>query len=44
MVKIGIIDDVIATVDALKFKDTVFYKEDSDLQNQYNALKKLNEE
>lgn len=30
--------------DALRFKDTVFYKESSDLQDKYNALIKLNEE
>lgn len=29
---------------AFRFKDTVFYKENSDLQNKYDALKKLNEE
>lgn len=37
----GLIDSVI---DAFRFKDTVFYKEKSDLQNKYDALKKLNEE
>ena len=37
----GLIDNVI---EALRFKDTIFYKEDSDLQDKYNALKKLNEE
>lgn len=37
----GIIDSVI---DALSFKDTVFYKEESDLQNKYEALKKLNDQ
>ncbi len=31
-------------IDALRFKDTVFYKEDSDLQKRYDALKKLSEE
>ena len=30
--------------DAFRFKDTVFYKEDSDLQNKYDALKRLSEE
>ena len=37
----GIIDSI---TDALRFKDTVFFKENSDLQDKYNALKKLNEE
>ena len=37
----GLIDNVI---EALRFKDTIFYKEDSDLQDKYSALKKLNEE
>ena len=37
----GLIDNVI---EALRFKDTIFYKEDSDLQDKYNALKKLKEE
>ncbi len=37
----GLINDAI---DAFRFKDTVFYKEDSDLQNKYDALNKLNEE
>lgn len=37
----GLIDNAI---EALKFKDTIFYKEGSDLQDKYNALKKLNEE
>ena len=41
----GIIDNVInSAVDALRFKDTVFYKESNDLQYKYNALKKLNAE
>lgn len=41
----GLIDNVIdSTVDAFRFKDTVFYKENSDLQDKYNALKKLNDE
>ena len=31
-------------IDAFRFKDTVFYKENSDLQGKYDALKKLNEE
>jgi len=35
----GIIDNAI---DALRFKDTIFYKEDSDLQDKYEALQKLN--
>ena len=37
----GIINDAI---DTLRFKETVFYKEDSDLQDKYNALIKLNKE
>ena len=37
----GLIDNAI---DAFRFKDTIFYKENSDLQDKYNALKKLNEE
>ena len=37
----GIID---SAIDAFRFKETVFYKENSDLQNKYDALKKLNEE
>lgn len=37
----GLIDDAI---DAFRFKDTVFYKESSDLQNRYDALVKLNDE
>ena len=37
----GLIDNAI---EALRFKDTIFYKEGSDLQEKYNALKKLNEE
>ena len=41
----GLIDNVIdLAVDAFRFKDTVFYKENSDLQDKYNALKKLNDE
>ena len=41
----GLIDNVIdLAVDSLRFKDTVFYKENSDLQDKYNALKKLNDE
>lgn len=31
-------------IDALRFKDTIFYKDDSDLQCKYDALKKLTEE
>ena len=31
-------------VEAFRFKDTVFYKENSDLQEKYKALKQLNEE
>ena len=37
----GLID---SAIDAFRFKDTVFYKENSDLQSKYDALKKLNEE
>lgn len=37
----GLISDAI---DALRFKDTIFYKEDSDLQNRYDALNRLNTE
>ncbi len=37
----GIID---SAIDALRFKDTVFYKENSDLQDKYDALKRLNDE
>ena len=41
----GLIDNVIdLAVGAFRFKDTVFYKENSDLQDKYNALKKLNDE
>ncbi len=36
----GLIDSI---MDALRFKDTVFYKENSDLQSKYEALKQLNE-
>ena len=31
-------------IDAFRFKDTIIYKENSDLQDKYDALKKLNEE
>jgi len=37
----GLID---SALDAFRFKDTVFYKENSDLQSKYDALKKLNGE
>ena len=37
----GLID---SAIDAFRFKETVFYKESSDLQNKYDALKKLNDE
>ena len=37
----GLID---SAIDAFRFKDTVFYKENSDLQSKYDALKKLNGE
>ena len=44
-IDVGLIDNVIDNViEVLRFKDTIFYKEDSDLQDKYNALKKLNEE
>lgn len=36
-----IIDNII---DAFRFKDTIFYKEDSDLQDKYDALSRLNNE
>ena len=32
------------TVDAFRFKDTIFYKTDSDLQDKYDALERLNKE
>ena len=31
-------------IDAFRFKDTIFYKEDSDLQDKYDALFRLNKE
>ena len=37
----GLID---SAIDAFRFKETVFYKENSDLQSKYDALKKLNDE
>ena len=37
----GIIDNVI---DAMRFKDTIFYKDNSTLQEQYDALVRLNDE
>ena len=41
----GIIGDVIDSARiTFGFKDTIFYKENSDLQDRYDALKKLNEE
>jgi len=41
----GIIDSVIdSAIDAFKFKETIIYKENSDLQDKYNALCKLNKE
>ena len=33
-----------STIDALRFKDTVMYKENSDLKDKYDALKQLNDE
>ena len=32
------------TYESIRFKDTVFYKENSDLQDKYDALNRLNEE
>lgn len=41
----GIIDNVIdSAIDAFRFKDTIFYKENSVLQDRYDALKRLNDE
>lgn len=41
----SIIDNVIdSAIDAFRFKDTIFYKKDSDLQSKYDALTKLNNE
>ncbi len=37
----GLIDNAI---DAFRFKDTIFYKEDSDLQDKYDALFRLSKE
>ena len=37
----GLLD---SAFDAFRFKDTIFLKESSDLQDKYNALKKLNDE
>ena len=37
----GIVESVL---DAYRFKDTIIYKENSDLQEKYNALKKLLQE
>ena len=40
-----IIDNVIdSAIDAFRFKDTIFYKENSDLQDRNDALKRLNDE
>ncbi len=41
MIYVGLIKQAIA---AFRFKDTIFYKESSDLQRKYDALKKLKEE
>ena len=38
----GFLDSVLDTL--MGFNDTIFYKEDSDLQSRYDALKQLNEE
>lgn len=39
------IDNVVNNIEnALRFKDVVFYKENSDLENRFNALTKLNNE
>ena len=35
---------VSSALDALRFKDTIIYKENTDLKEKYDALKKLNEE
>lgn len=41
----GIIDNVMdSVIDSFRFKGTIFYKENSDLQDRYNALVKLNKE
>ena len=40
VIKIGLF----SSIEAFRFKDTVFYKESSDLQDRYDALKRLNEE
>ena len=37
----GIINDIF---NGIRFKDTIFYKESSDLNDKYKALKKLNDE
>ncbi len=37
-------DIINKAIDAFRFKDTVFYKTDSDLQERFNALEKLNKE
>ena len=37
----GLID---SAIDAMRFKDVVFYKENSDLEDQYNALVRLDQE
>ena len=45
VIYMGIIDNVIdSAIDAFRFKDTIFYKENSDLQDRYDALKRLNDE
>ena len=38
----GFLDSVLDTLTG--FSDTIFYKEDSDLQSRFDALKQLNEE
>lgn len=39
------IDNVVNNIEnALRFKEVVFYKENSDLENRFNALTKLNNE
>ena len=41
----GLLNDVIdSSIEALRFKDTIFYKKTSNLQDKYEALKKLNDE
>ena len=40
-----LIDNIVdSAVDAFRFKDTIFYKQNSDLEDKYKALEKLNSE